>query len=63
MNYSIRYRSAEGITTRSEFLPFDTDGEARTYAAEELHKSPMVEVWKGDDLLVRLPDETKSALH
>lgn len=63
MNYSIRYRSAEGITTRSEFLPFDTDSEARAYAAEELHKSPMLEVWKGDDLLVRLPDKAKSALH
>ncbi|MBI3439438.1 MAG: hypothetical protein HY054_12460 [Proteobacteria bacterium] len=59
MNYSIRFKSAQGITSRSEFLPFDTDGEARTYAAEALHKSPMVEVWKGDNLLARLPEETK----
>src|SRR6185312_10619192 len=25
MNYSIRYKNAKGITSRSEFLPFDTD--------------------------------------
>ena len=57
MNYSIRYKDAKGITSRSEFLPFDTDSAARTYAAEELPSSPMIEVWNGDDLLVRLPNK------
>ena len=63
MNYSIRYKDAKGITSRSEFLPFDTDGAARTYAADELPSSPMIEVWKGDDLLARLPGESKRSPH
>jgi len=58
MNYSIRYKDAKGITSRSEFLPFATDGAAETYAAEELPSSPKIEVWKGDDLLVRLPNKS-----
>lgn len=62
MKYSISYKSAQGITDRSEFLPFDSDAEACAYAAEEGRKSPIVEVWKGDNLLVRLPEETKRAL-
>lgn len=59
MNYSIRYKSAKGITTWSEFLPFATDGEAKTYATGALPGSTMIEVWKGDDLLVRLQANQK----
>jgi len=57
MNYSIRYKDAKGITSRSEFLPFATDGEAERYAAVEVQGNPMVEVWKGETLLVRLPSQ------
>ena len=57
MNYSIRYKDAKGITSRSEFLPFASDGEAETYASRELQGNPMIEVWKGEALLVRLPSQ------
>ena len=62
VNYSIRYKDAKGITSRSEFLPFATDGEAKTYASDELPSSAMIEIWKGDDLLVRIqrPDPKRS---
>lgn len=57
MNYSIRYKDTHGITSRSEFLPFDSDGEAERYAAEGLARSPMIEVWHGDNLVARLPNQ------
>jgi hypothetical protein len=54
MNYSIRYKDALGITARSEFLPFDADADASGYAKETMAKNAMVEVWKGDALVLRL---------
>lgn len=63
MNYSIRYKDAKGITSRSEFLPFATDGEAQSYATVELPNCGTVEVWKGDDLLVRLQGDGKRSPH
>ena len=63
MNYSIRYKDAKGITNRSEFLPFATDGEAKHYANTELPKNSMIEVWKNDDLLVRLSGQSEGAPH
>ncbi|HYD88627.1 MAG TPA: hypothetical protein VEA80_14225 [Vitreimonas sp.] len=54
MNYSIRYTDAGGVTIRSEFLPFDSDDDASTYAGLELPRTPLIEVWKGDDLVTRM---------
>jgi hypothetical protein len=53
VNYSIRYLNERGITERSEFLPFDTDSAATTYAEVELPRHFIVETWKGDNLLAR----------
>jgi hypothetical protein len=54
LNYSIRYKNAHGITARSEFLPFVTDAEAMEHGRENSGPDAIVEVWKGDDLLVRI---------
>lgn len=59
MNYSIQYKDARGITARSEFLPFDTDADALAYGRNGAAKEAIVEVWKGDHLLVRLPDDNE----
>jgi hypothetical protein len=54
LNYSIQYKNARGITARSEFLPFDTDAEAVEHGRKGSGRDAIVEVWKGDELLVRL---------
>lgn len=54
MNYSINYKDTMGITIRTEFLPFDDDEQASGYAREHAAKTPMVEVWKADALVIRL---------
>lgn len=54
MNYSIQYKNARGITARSEFLPFATDADAMEHGREGSGRDAIVEVWKGDHLLVRL---------
>ena len=54
MNYSIQYKDAHGITARSEFMPFATDIEAMDHGREGSGRNAIVEVWKGDHLLVRL---------
>jgi hypothetical protein len=53
MNYSIRYLNERGITQRSEFLDFESDGEAANHARVELPRHFIVEIWKGDNLLTR----------
>lgn len=57
MNYSISYKNGRGLTQRSEFLPFDNDAAAIAHGKLDNGANPIVEVWKGDALLVRL-DET-----
>ena len=54
LNYSIQYKNARGITARSEFLPFATDADAMEHGREGSARDAIVEVWKGDHLLVRL---------
>lgn len=54
MHYSIQYKNARGITARSEFLPFASDAEAMLHGREGSGRDAIVEVWKGDKLLVRL---------
>ncbi|HVV32011.1 MAG TPA: hypothetical protein VHC73_02190 [Vitreimonas sp.] len=59
MKYSISYKDAAGITTRSECLPFDTDEDASAFVKQDLSKTALIEVWKGDHLLVRLEQAAK----
>lgn len=59
MKYSISYKDAAGITTRSECLQFDTDEDASAFAKQDLPKNALIEVWKGDKLLVRLEQTAK----
>ena len=54
MNYSIQYKNAGGITSRSEVLPFETDLEAMDHGRAGSGRNAIVEVWKGENLLVRL---------
>lgn len=54
LNYSIQYKNARGLTSRSEFLPFATDLEAIDHGRAGSGREAIVEVWKGDHLVVRL---------
>jgi hypothetical protein len=54
VNYSIQYKNARGITARSEVRPFETDADAMAHGREGSGRDAIVEVWKGDQLLVRL---------
>jgi hypothetical protein len=54
LNYSIQYKDTGGITARSEFLPFETDLEAMDHGRARSGRNAIVEVWKGEHLLVRL---------
>jgi hypothetical protein len=54
MNYSIQYKSGQGLTSHSEFLPFATDLEAIAHGRAGSGSDAITEVWKGDNLLVRL---------
>lgn len=55
MKYAIAFKSGDGRTERSEYLAFETDGEAVEYGRRSAALSAIVEVWKGDNLLTRLP--------
>ncbi|MBL8546568.1 MAG: hypothetical protein JNL81_08885 [Hyphomonadaceae bacterium] len=54
MNYSIRYKSAAGVTARSEVLAFANDLEAMDHGRAGSGRNAIIEVWKGEHLLVRL---------
>lgn len=54
MHYAIAYKNGAGQTQRSEFMPFKTDDDAISFGRRGALNSPIVEIWKGDDLLVRL---------
>lgn len=54
MKYSIQYKNAGGITARSEMLSFETDLEAMDHGRTGSGHNAIVEVWKNDQLLVRL---------
>ena len=59
MKYPISFRAGDGVTVRSEVMLFQSDEEALAYGKAEASKSAIVEVWKGDDLLIRL-DQSKT---
>jgi hypothetical protein len=61
MNYSICYLKSDGCTERSEFLPFESDASAVRYANSQMRTAALVEVWKGDALLVRLDRAAQTA--
>jgi hypothetical protein len=53
-NYSICYLDSGGRTQNSELLPFEDNRIAIDFARIGLVRSPIVEVWNGDDLVERL---------
>jgi hypothetical protein len=59
MHYSICFKNDAGHTQRSEFTRFKTDDDAISYGRKGRREAPIIEVWKGDHLLVRL--ETAAA--
>ena len=54
MTYSIHYKSAPGLAARSETLPFASDAEAAMHGRAKSGAHAIIEVWKGDRLVVRL---------
>jgi hypothetical protein len=54
VNYSIHYKNARGATARSETLPFASDAEAVIHGRAKSGVNAIIEVWKGDRLVVRL---------
>jgi hypothetical protein len=54
MHYAISYKNSAGQTQYSEFTPFDTDDAAIAHGERGSHDNPIVEVWKGNHLLIRL---------
>ena len=45
---SIRYKNDNGITERSEFLAFDSDGAASDYATLASGRHCILDIWKGN---------------
>jgi len=60
MKYSISYKDAAGITLRSEYLAFANDEDASTFATKEKSRNALIEVWKGEQLLVRYEQAARS---
>ena len=54
MHYSICFKNDHGHTQRSEYTRFKTDADAIGYGRRSTREAAMIEVWKGDHLLVRL---------
>jgi len=59
MNYSICFKSEAGHTQRSEFSPFKSDNDAILYGRKCRGETSIVEVWKGDSLLIRLEGKSE----
>jgi len=53
-SYSIQYKNARGQTARSESLAFASDAEAVIHGRATSGANAIIEVWKGDRLVVRL---------
>ena len=62
MHYSICFKNDRGQTQRSEYTRFKTDSDAIIYGRKSTRETAIVEVWKGDHLLVRLEDNTADGL-
>jgi hypothetical protein len=54
LNYSIQYKNARGVTSRSEVLPFETDFAAMDHGRASSLRDAIVEIWRGDHLVARL---------
>lgn len=54
MTYSIHYKNARGVAARSETLSFASDAEAVIHGRARSGAHAVIEVWKGDWLVVRL---------
>lgn len=54
LKYSIQYKNGRGLTSHSEFLSFETDLEAIAHGRSGSGRDAIIEVWKGENLLVRL---------
>lgn len=54
MFYSICFKNDRGHIQRSEYTRFKTDDDAMIYGRKSTRETAIVEVWKGDHLLVRL---------
>jgi hypothetical protein len=61
MHYSICFKNDVGHTQRSEFTRFKTDNDAIVYGRKSSREMAIVEVWKGDHLLVRLEGKNVAA--
>jgi hypothetical protein len=63
MNYSICLLDKSGRTQHSEFSAFNDDAGAMQYARSQAAAAAIIELWKGNGLLLRLErDVEKSAL-
>ena len=62
MHYSICFKNGAGHTQRSEYTRFKTDSDAIVYGRKSSRETAIVEVWKGDHLLVRLEGKNVEAL-
>ena len=62
MHYSICFKNGAGHTQRSEYTRFKTDSDAVGYGRKSSRETAIVEVWKGDHLLVRLEGKNVEAL-
>lgn len=61
MHYSICFKNDAGHTQRSEFTRYKTDDDAIGYGRKSRREASIIEVWKGDHLLVRLEDKAAAA--
>lgn len=53
-NYSVRYLNARGRRSMVKSLAFENDNVATDFARIGLVRNEIVEIWAGDDLVVRL---------
>jgi hypothetical protein len=53
-NFSICYLDEQGLTNASELLPFEDNIAATAFARIGLIRNAIVEVWRDNDLVVRL---------
>ena len=56
MHYSICFKNDRGLTQRSEYTRIKTDNDAIVYGRKSTADAAIVEVWRGNDLLIRLED-------
>ncbi len=60
-DYSVRYMDEFGRSSPSDFLKFKDDGSATQFARAGLAGNAVVEVWRGNMLIVRLDARDREA--